>query len=101
MSKLPKNQAYFIDWEIATDKLAEAFALKYFGKDVEMDWVADQIGGVLMIADYFFGVNEMADYLRYNYTRKAMFAYYDYSLKCHEKGETLINIKTYLHIKNG
>jgi hypothetical protein len=101
MSKLPKNQVYFKEWEATTNHLAFQFALKYFGKDADYWWIADEIGGVFCIADYFFNVMDMADFLRYNYTRKAMFEYYDYALKCHEKSKSPINIKTWRHLKNG
>ncbi|MES2060237.1 MAG: hypothetical protein V4438_04370 [Patescibacteria group bacterium] len=94
-----KNKPFFKEWEATTNQLAEQFALKYFGKDVETYWIADEIGGVYSVADYFFNVNTMADFLRYNYTRKSMFEYYDYHLKCLENKESPINIKAWRHLK--
>lgn len=69
------------DWEYATDSIAEEFARKYFGRDAELWWVADQVGGVLFINDYFFNIDRMVDSLKYKATRKQMFDYYDMELE--------------------
>jgi hypothetical protein len=90
-----KNKPFFKNWEQATQELADVFVLKYFGRDVSTYWISDEIGSVYSVADYFFSVLEMTDYLRYNYTRKAMFQNYEYRLECAEKGETPINIKNW------
>lgn len=94
-----KNQPYFKEWERATDELTRRFTLKYFGKDTEHWWVADEIGGVACINDYFFNIGDMSDFLRYNYTIKAMFEYYDYTMDCYENNKERLNIKTWRHLK--
>jgi hypothetical protein len=83
------------EWEDFNDKLAEYFALKYFGKDTEVWWIAGESGGVLYINDRFFSPQDMIDYLRYSYSKDKMFEHYDYSLACREKEESPINIKNY------
>jgi hypothetical protein len=85
------------EWEAATENLKEAFIVRYFMNASCDDyyWVADQIGGVLSVNDYFFNLDSIVDYIRYKYTPEEMFEHYDYALKCHENGETSINIKNY------
>lgn len=73
------KQYYF-----ACDVLANNFANKYFGKDAECWWVADEIGGVYYINDYWFSVSEMADFVKYKYTRKEMFGYKNQQTECYE-----------------
>jgi hypothetical protein len=96
---LHKKQPYFQEWQLATNTLAYNFAKKYFGIIQIPEWVADEIGGVCCISDYFFNVNDMADFLRYEYTRKAMFEYYEYALDCYENHNAKLNIKSWRHLK--
>ena len=87
-------------WQIETDKLADHFIERYFGKNIERYWIADEIGGVLSVADYFFGVSDIVEFLRYHYSKDKMFEYYDYNLSCLEKGiENKYNIKSYRHFQ--
>jgi len=100
--KRRKEQPLLVNWEDATDKLAGYFVTHYFGRNAVLDmwWVADEVGGVLFINDYFFNVQDMVDYIRHKYTRKMMFEYYDYSLLWAEKGKTApYNIATYKWFK--
>lgn len=95
-----KKKEVLNQWEKATDDLTDYFADNYFGSGMsDVYWVADEIGGVLVINDYFFGLLDMVDYLRYNYSKNDMFAYYDYSLKQMEKNNPLINIASWKKIK--
>jgi hypothetical protein len=88
-------------WEEATESLRLLFVDKYFGKDPEHYWIADDIGGVLFVNDYFFNLSDIVDFLKYNYSVKKMFEYYDYSLKCSQENKVPINIKNYIKLKNG
>jgi len=82
------------------DNLSKLFVKKYFGKDAtEVYWVADMIGGVLLVNDYFFNFDNIKDFLIYGYSKKKMFEYYDYALKMSEKNESPINIKNYKKLK--
>jgi len=90
------------DWINETDNLSEVFITKYFGKmeEVENYWIADEVGGVLVVADYFFNLSDIVDFLRYKYSKDKMFEYYDYALeyhmqKKHKASDYLINIKNY------
>lgn len=86
-------------WEQETDRLANLFVRHYFDREADTYWVADEIGGVLYVNDHFFDLNDIVDFIRYRYSKKKMFEYYDYALKMHEDKKTLINIKNYRHFK--
>jgi len=88
------------------ESFKEYFIKKYFGssKNIEHYWISDEIGGVLSVADYFFSLNDMVEFVRNRYTPKKMFEYYDYALTYnmkdkHKKGDYLINIKNYNKLK--
>lgn len=90
---------HLTNWEQETDRLAKLFVRHYFGKDADSYWIAEQTGGVLYVNDYFFNLNDIVDFIRYRYSKKKMFEYYDYALKAHEDKTTPINIKSYRHFK--
>lgn len=97
---------YLHEWEDSTDDLVNYFISKYFGnfEDSEHWWVADEIGGVLYVNDYWFSVSDIVDFIRYKYSKKMMFKYYDYKLEYgskekHSKNDYLINIKSYKYVK--
>ena len=54
---------------------------------------------VLMVNDYFFGLDDIVDFIRFNYTKDEMFAYYNYSLEKIEKKEVCINIKNWKKLR--
>ncbi len=85
-------------YEQACNKIAQYFIKRYFGKDTENWWIADEIGSVLHINGYFFDMKDIVDFIKYKYTRNQMFEYYNYDLKNREKAETSINIKNYKKI---
>lgn len=68
-------------WEEATQAFAEYFRDRYFSKNAESWWVAEEIGDVYVISDYFFDLQTMVDFVKYSYSSKDMFEYYDYSLE--------------------
>ena len=92
-------------WEDSVVELTNYFIKKYFGKleDVEYYWIAEDIGGVIQIADYFFNLSDITEFIKYNYSRKKMFEYYDYALEYHcrkrKKDDYLVNIKNYKKLK--
>ena len=90
------------NWERYTEVLIEYFIERYFGKldTVEYYWIAEDVGGVLSVADYFFNLGDIVDFIKYHYSRDLMFEYYDYALeyhmqKKHKSTDYLINIKNY------
>ena len=90
------------NWEFATNKLTESFVRKYFDSQADQWWVADEVGGVFHVNDYFFSLSDMVDFIRHRYSVDHMFEYYDYRLEIAEKdrSELPINIKNWLHLKN-
>jgi len=97
-----ENNIQLCFWYDTTEELTNYFIGKYFGKpqDVEHWWVADEIGGVLYINDYFFNLSDIVDYIKYRYTKNKMFANYDYQMKLRLKNEIPINIKNWIKLKN-
>jgi hypothetical protein len=89
-------------WEDVTNELIGSFIKRYFGKleEVEYYWIAEDVGGVLSVADYFFNLGDIVDFIKYHYSKDLMFEYYDYALeyhmqKKHKSTDYLINIKNY------
>lgn len=67
------------NWRKATEQVAIAFTKKYFpderyGKDTF--WVSDEIGGIFVVSDYFFGVNPMIEALELKATFEQLSDYY-------------------------
>lgn len=88
------------EWERATDNLAQYFSAKYFGDGADIHWIANEIGGVLYINDYFFNLSDIVDFIRYEYSKEKMFEYYDYRLN--EKAvfhNSPVNIKNWIKLK--
>ena len=93
-----------LKWQEVSDELAFFFVEKYFGVDVDFYWIADDVGGTIEVNDYFFNMSDITDFIKYNYSRKMMFKYYDYALEYHSKkkhkdSDYLINIKNYKKLK--
>ena len=72
------------------------FVKRYFDeRPTDLYWAGDIVGGVLCANDYFFNLDTMMDFVRYNYSVKLMFEYMDYELIQGLKTEPIINIKNY------
>jgi hypothetical protein len=97
--KLAEKDIILSFWENSVDDVAEYFRLKYFGKNSESWWIAEEVGGVFYINDYFFNLKDMVDFIKYKYSSTKMFEYYEYSLGCAEEGVSPINIKNYKKLK--
>jgi len=63
----------------------------YFEGEADTNWAGSEIGGVAIVADYFFDMHYMITALRYEATEKQFFDYYVKSLD----GEPM-NFKNYL-----
>lgn len=70
------------EYKDAVEKLANYFEYKYFieneetGWHIDSRWVAYEVGGIYEINDFFFDINDMIDFIRYDYTPDEMFKYY-------------------------
>ncbi len=89
------------NWEWTTQEIANLFVEKYYGRKYEVEawWVGGEVGGVYFINDTFFNVDQMRDFLRFNYPKKKMFDYMDYQLEITEKGEIPWTIEVYKNVK--
>ena len=91
------------NWEKETNKLADVFVKKYFGKNAsDVFWVADDIGGVLCINDYFFNFNMIREAIKYSASIEKLFDYHDEEFKLAMKNKKMnISLKNYIkHEKN-
>ncbi len=77
------------------------FLTKYFKEATDVYWVADEVGGVLFVNDYFFSLQDMMDFIKYGYPVKKMFEYYDYRLlNVEQGGSPPYNIKNWIKLTN-
>lgn len=94
------NEYMLGTYELACNELAEYFVTKYFGKDAEYYWIGDEVGGVIEVADRFFSMSDIADFVRHKYSAKMLFSYYDQKLDSDMKNkEWRYNIKNYKKLK--
>ena len=84
------------EWEVATQALADEFAKIYFGEDADSWWVADCIGGVFHVNDYYFNVDDMLTALKFNATFEQVVDYYDLALEAIENEKTIANFENYI-----
>jgi len=94
-------------WEDASDTLSWYFIKRYFGKieEVEYYWIAEDVGGVLAVNDYFFSIDDIVNFIKYHYSKDLMFEYYDYALDYHlqtkhKSTDYPINIKNYKELES-
>lgn len=90
-----------IAYEQACNGIAKKFVRKYFDREVDWRWIADDIGGILEVGDYYFNLDRMVTALRYKATQKQLFDYYDMQLEMglNEKAfkkRTLFSFANYL-----
>ena len=63
------------------------------------NWVNDEIGGVLEVADYFFSLDEIVKALRLNISDTHLFSYKDLQSDIELNSEMPINLKTFSYLK--
>lgn len=89
-------------WREATEQVAEAFIEKYFPEqeyNVDTFWVANRVGDVFCISDWFFDVDRMIEAIELNATFEQVNEYYDAEVEHHtEDGDKPmpINFKNYV-----
>jgi len=87
------------EYNAICDRIANIFVLKYFDKDADCWWLADEVGGVTFINDYFFSMSDILEYMKYGYSKKMMFERYEYTIDCIYKDISPTNIKNYKKLK--
>ena len=87
----------------ATNALAQEFCTKYFDTD-DWSWVGfpKDIGEVLEVADYFFGLDRIVDALEINCSYELLIQFYHYEMDC-DKDKSLprYNFKTWVKYFSG
>lgn len=88
------------NWYEATQDLVEDFIATYFVDedtprgDLEVYWIADEVGGVLVIGDYFFDMYAITTAIRISCPIEKLFEWYDHTVE-HENN---INLDHYLRM---
>ena len=90
----------------ARDKFAQAcaeyielFCQKHFDckpEECEIFWVRDEVGGLLVLNDYFISFLDLKYDIDYDVPKDQFFAWYDYSLRVKEATDTDLNYQSYL-----
>ena len=94
-----KNKELLINYEKATQELVDFFVKKYFKNDAsDVYWVADEIGGVLCVNDYFFSIDRIVEAIKLNCSSKKLFDYYDKEtlFNFNKKNDFLISFRAYV-----
>ena len=77
----------------------EAFCQKHFDCGVgecEIFWVRDEVGGILMLNDYFLSFLDLKYDIDHDVPKDQFFAWYDYALRVKAATDTDINYQSYL-----
>ena len=93
-----KKNEFLKAWEMETENLKEYFLARYFKCPTEVFWVADIVGEILCVNDYYFGIDSIVDHIRYDCSSEQMFRHYDHTIEATEKNETILDIKNWLRL---
>ena len=87
-------------YEEAVENLASAFIEKYYGTEAtEVWWVAEQVGGVLIINDGFWNLEDIVTALRLKIPKRVLFKWDSDSLDAAMKEETFMNLNTFFKVE--
>lgn len=72
-------------WEKLTNKLTEQFIRDYFeieeDEDIQIDWVANDIGGVFEFADMYFNFDTVLKCYELGVSKEQLFQWYDWCIE--------------------
>lgn len=92
-----KEIAALEKWEAATVKMVQTFVDKYFEGTADWHFVADRVGDVLCVGDYYFNIDDALTSLRYNATFEQLSDYYYMSLEAAIENKRLdVNYENYV-----
>ena len=102
--KIPKSKQQSLEmnalnaYENGCNALARVFVQRYFPDyEPEMEWVADDIGGVLCVSDFYFGINFMLEAMRLLPEPDILFDFYYYQVECASSNiHPNFNLKNYI-----
>ena len=90
-----------IAWQKATNAIAQEFCDKYFNGTEDWDWVANDIGAPLNVADYFFSLDRIVESLEINCSYELLIQFYDYEMECYyDKSLPRYNFKNWVKYVN-
>jgi len=95
-----KKKELLKNWEEETNIVTREFVRKYFGKDADYYWIADDVGGVLNVGDYFFNLDRIIESIRYSATIHDLFTFYDMEMDsaCGLTDKLSINFRTFIKL---
>lgn len=67
----------------------------YTLEDIDWWWIADGVGEVMYVDDYFFGIHDMVTALRLDIPKEIFFAWYEKSIE----EEKSINLSSYYRMQ--
>lgn len=92
-------------WRNATEEVAKVFIKKYFPDEryaIDTFWVADRVGDVFCVADYFYNIDRMIEAIELKATSKQLNDFYNMELDCGMRDAPLpINFRNYLKLGKG
>ena len=72
-------------WQKSTNEITEQWIRDYFeieeDEDIQINWVANDFGGVFEFADYYFDFNTVLKCYELNISREQLFEWYDFCLE--------------------
>lgn len=83
----------------ACNQLASKFIIEYFSdcNYSDYNWVADDVGGVLNVNDFYFSMADIVEAMKVRPTQKQLFDYYDYCMNQHLKQKNIdYNLKNFI-----
>jgi len=72
-----KKIAILKSWEKATKELTDFFVNLYFRGTKKSDWywIGGEVGETIEVSNYFFHLDDMVNFIRYNYSKEDLVAY--------------------------
>jgi len=74
-------------WQKSTNEITEQWIRDYFeveeDEGIQIDWVANDFGGVFEFADYFFDFNTVLKCYELDISKEQLFQWYDFCLSNH------------------
>jgi len=87
------------EYEKACLRIVEEFRDKYFEKDTEISFVCNNPTDVCEINDYWFCIDTMYQYLKYDYSKADMFGRYE-EYTNFKDGNNIICIRDWRYFKD-
>lgn len=84
------------NYEKSCNELVRAFAEKYYDGNDSWEWIGQEIGGCLNIADEYLNMDLIVDTMKLKPTVKEYFDYYYYQLEEHTEERIPWNLKYWL-----